>query len=167
MPAQAIDPVGGIGSAGRDTASGLLAFSGVADNAIGGVAQMPHGWLPGSVIRPHLHLRFPNANPGTNTRWLFGYDVADFNGDWANASGTYTTLSTITVANPNNVNRHVAARFGNLVMTGFHESACVLWQIVRLAGTDAADNDNQVCLLVEFDIHYQIHKAGTVPEDPL
>lgn len=166
MPAQAIDPVGGVSSAGRDTASGLLAFSGVADNAIGGVAQMPHTWLPASTVRPHIHLRFPNANPGTDTRWRFGYDIADINGNWTNASGTYTTLSTVTVANPNNVNKHVIAPFGDLTMAGFHESACILWSIVRLAGTDAADNDNQTCLLVEFDIHYQRHKDGTVPEFP-
>lgn len=166
MPAQAIDPVGGVGSAGRDTASGLLAFSGVADNAIGGVAQMPHGWLPGSVIRPHIHLRFPNANPGTNTRWQFGYDIANRDEDWTNASGTYTLLPAVTVANPDNVNRHVHADLGDLDMTGFRESACILWSITRLALTDVADTDNQTCLLVEFDIHHQLNKLGSVPEHP-
>lgn len=166
FPAQGIDPVGGVGSATRDAASGLLAFSGVADNAMAGVAQLPHAWLPGSVVRPHMHLRFINANPGTNTRWRFAYDIANAFENWTNASGTYTTLSTITVPNPNNVNLHVLSPFGDLPMTGFRESCCILWQIVRLAGTDAADDDNQTCLMAEFDIHYQVQKQGTVPEYP-
>ena len=166
FPAQAINLSGAATDPARDAATGLLSFSGVADNSIRGVAQMPHGWLPGSVVRPHLHLRFPNVNAGFNTRWAFAYDVANVGADWLNASGTYGSLLIVTVANAANALRHVTQTFGDLVMTGFAESSCILWQLTRLAGTDALDDDNQTCLLVSLDLHYQIHKAGTVPEGP-
>jgi hypothetical protein len=87
-------------------------------------------------------------------------------GDFTNASGTYTTLSTITVANPQNVNRHTVGSFDELPMVGFRESAIILWKVSRLANSDVLDTDGNDCLLLEFDIHYRVHKEGTVPEYP-
>lgn len=166
MPASGINPPGAASDPTRDTTTGLLVFSGSADNVIAGVAQMPHGWRPGTIVRPHLHLRFPTADAGKNTRWKFEYDVASPSGDFTNNDGVFTTLATITVANPNNVKKHVLGAFGDLSMTGMKESSCVVWKISRLANTDAADDDTNACVLLEFDIHYQDEKAGTVPEIP-
>jgi hypothetical protein len=46
--------------------------------------------------------------------------------------------------------------------TVFHrESMCILWRVTRLAASDAADNDTNAWVMVEFDIHFQIEKAGT------
>jgi hypothetical protein len=165
FPAQGINPPGAVTDPAVDAATGLLSFSGTLNNAIAGVAQMPHAWTPGSLVRPHLHLRFPTS-AAANTRWAFQYDIANVTGDFTNASGTYTTLATITVANPQNVNKHVVASFGDLAMTGFRESAVILWRIARLAATDGLDNDTNACLLIEFDIHYQVEKWGSVPEYP-
>ena len=165
FPATGFNPAGSTAPPTISTSTGLLDFSGVADNIIGGVAQMPHAWAPGTLIRPHIHLRFPTS-AAANTRWSFGYDVASVNGNFTNASGTYTTLATITVANPQNVNKHVIAEFGDLPMVGQRESACVVWRISRLAASDAADNDGNDCTLLEFDIHYQTAKFGTVSELP-
>jgi hypothetical protein len=165
QPSQSINPAGSTAPPGVDTDTGLLVFSGVLDNAIAGTSQMPHEWFPGTLVRPHLHLRFPTS-ASANTRWLFEYDLANADGDFTNASGTYTTLATITVANPENVNRHVVAGFGDLVMTGFRESAQILWRITRLAAADAADDDTNDCLLIEFDIHFQKRKVGTIEEYP-
>lgn len=165
FPAASINPVGGVGAATVDTNSGVLLFSGVADNAAAGVAQMPHGWAKGTTIKPHMHLRFPTS-AAANTRWLFEYDIANVNEDFTNALGTYTALATITVANPQNVNRHVIAPFGDLTMAGRRESCVILWRITRLAASDAADTDGNNCALLEFDIHYQIEKEGTVEEYP-
>lgn len=165
FPAQGINPAGSPAPAGVDTATGALSFAGNKDNVIGGVAQMPHAWAPGTTVRPHIHLRFPTSAVA-DTRWSFGYDRANVGEDFSNASGTYTALATITVANPQNVNRHVIAGFGDLSMAGFRESAIILWKISRLAQSDAADNDTNDCLLAEFDIHFQVQKTGTVAEYP-
>lgn len=165
FPSQGINPTGAADAAGVDDDTGLLAFSGTLDNVIAGVAQMPHGWAPGTIVKPHIHLRFPTSAVA-NTRWSFGYDIANVGEDFTNASGTYTALATITVANPQNVNEHVIAGFGDLAMAGFRESAIILWKISRLAQSDAADNDTNDCLLAEFDIHFQVQKTGTVAEYP-
>ncbi len=82
------------------------------------------------------------------------------------AGRSYTTLATITVANPQNVKKHVIQDIADLPMVGFTESAVILWKITRLAASDAADTDTNACTLVEFDIHYQIEKRGTASERP-
>lgn len=160
FPAQGINPPGAASDPGVDDDTGLLVFSGTLDNVIAGIAEMPHNWKPGTVIRPHLHIRFPNSAAG-NERWSFGYDRANINGDFANASGTYTAHATITIANPTNVNRHVIASFGDLAMVGYRTSCAILWKISRLAFSDAADNDGVDSLLLMFDIHYQLNRRGT------
>src|SRR3972149_2121720 len=108
MPSQGINPPGAASDPGVDDDTGLLVFSGLLDNVIVGAAQMPHEWKPGSTVKPHIHLRFPTSATA-NTRWSLAYDIANNNGDFTNASGTYTALATVTVANPENVNRLVPA----------------------------------------------------------
>lgn len=166
FPSQGINPAGSPSPAGVDTDTGALSFAGNQDNVVGGIAQMPHAWKVGSVVKPHIHLRFPTSDAGKNTRWQFGYDVASISGDFANAIGTYTALATVTVANPASTVKHVVAALGDLAMTGHKESAIILWRVSRLASSDAADDDTNACLLLEFDLHFQIEKAGTVPEYP-
>jgi hypothetical protein len=165
FPAQGINPAGSPAPAGVDTATGLLSFSGTIDNVIGGVAQMPHSWKRGTSVRPHIHLRF-TTSAAANTRWQFRYDVATINGNFVNASGTYTSLTAVTVANPQNTAKHVIADLGDVPMTGVTESGILLWQVWRLANSDAADNDTNAALLMEFDIHFQVGKPGTPDEIP-
>ena len=57
FPANAINPPGAAADPIRNTSTGMLEFSGSADNVIAGIAQMPHAWRAGTSIRPHLHLR--------------------------------------------------------------------------------------------------------------
>jgi hypothetical protein len=132
---------------------------------IGGVAQMPHAWKHGTSGHPHIHLRFPTS-AAANTRWQFRYDVADINGSFANAVGTYTSLAAVTVANPQDTTKHVYADLGDLPMVGYKESTVILWQVWRLASSDAADNHANAVFLLEFDIHFLNNKAGTANEIP-
>ena len=163
FPAQGINPAGAATDPGVDDDTGTLVFSGTADNLVAGVAQMPHSWAVGTLVRPHIHLRFPTS-AAANTRWKFEYDMANRGEDFTNNSGTYTTLATITVANTQNVKRHTSSTFGDLAMTGFRASTIILWKISRLAASDAADDDTNDCLLMEFDFHYQTWRPGTVGE---
>jgi len=165
FPSQGINPPGAASDPTVNSTTGLLTFSGTADNVVAGVAQMPHAWKRGSAIRPHIHLRFINA--GTrDTRWKFEYDIASVNDDFANAYGTYTAMPTITVTNPNNAKTHVIAGFGDIEMTTHRESCVILWRLSRLAASDTADTDTKACVLMEFDIHFQTEKAGTPNELP-
>lgn len=159
-----INPPGAASDPSRSTTTGLLQFSGSADNVIVGEWQMSHQWKPG-VVKPHIHLRFPTS-AASNTRWKFEYDVASVNGDFVNNSGTLTTLATITIANPQNVKKHVVQGFGDIDLTTYQESAVILWRITRLANSDAADNHTAVVELLSVDLHYQKNKAGTEAEYP-
>ena len=49
FPSQGINPPGAASDPTRSTATGLLRFSGVNDNVIAGLAQMPHAWAPGTA----------------------------------------------------------------------------------------------------------------------
>lgn len=164
FPATGFNPAGSTAPPAVLTTNGLLSFSGTADNIIGGVAQMPHSWKLGSAISPHIHLVFPTANAGTNTRWKLEYNVGNIDGDFTTDSVTYTALTTITVANANNIARHILAEFDDIPMTGVTMSACVLWRLTRLAASDAADNDTNACTLIEFDLHYEIDSPGSSAE---
>lgn len=162
--ASGVNLPGAPADATRDQTTGLLSFAGTLDNVIAGSAQMPHAWKTGSIIRPHIHLRFPTAASGKNTRWKFEYDVANINGTFTHDYGTYTTLATITVANPNSARKSVVASFGDLDMTGFGISACIAWRISRLANSDAVDDDTNAVILTDFDIHYQRDSLGSQAE---
>jgi hypothetical protein len=164
-PATGINPPGAASDPTRNTTTGLLDFSGTADNVLVGEWQLSHQWTPGTAVRPHLHLRFP-VSANANTRWKFEYDVGSVNAAFANDPGVYTTLATITVANPQNVRRHAIAGFGSIPMTGHTESCVILWRLTRLASSDAADTDTNIASLVSIDCHYQKNKAGTDPEYP-
>ncbi len=167
FPSQGINPTGAAASATRETAVGLLSFSGTVDNFIAGVAQMPHSWRAGTSIRPHVHLVPINAASGVNTRWKFEYNRANNNENFENAFDSWTELDTITVANPNNAQALLLpSGFGDLDMTGFRESCIILWRLSRLAASDAADDDTGAWYLGEFDIHYRVGKPGTIHEIP-
>lgn len=165
FPAQGVNLPGAAADPARDPTTGLLVFSPLVDNVIAGVAQLPHAWLPGSDVRPHIHVRNPTAVAGQISRWVFAYDIANATENFSNAVGTYTALPVVSVVNPGNTATHQLASLGTLPMVGFRESAIILWQLSRLAGTDVLDNDGGITLL-EFDIHYQVQKQGTVPEYP-
>ena len=163
FPAQSINPSGAAGAATVDADTATLVFAGNTDQTCAGVAQMPHRWARGTPIRPHIHLRFPTS-ANANTRWKFEYDVASVNGVFTNNLGTFTALTPVTVANPQNIKTHAIAGLGEIDMTGYSESCIILWRITRLASSDDADNDANTCHLLEFDLHYQADKGGT-PED--
>lgn len=127
---------------------------------------MPHSWLAGSDVKPHVHLIAPTTGSGAS-RWKFEYNIANNNSAFQLNHGSYTTLNTITVPNPNNAKALLLPEgFGLIPMTGFRESCCILWRITRLAGSDALDNDTTDWVLAEFDIHFQIEKLGTITEIP-
>jgi hypothetical protein len=161
--ASTINPSGGAAAATIDTNSGVLLFAGNADQTIAGSFQMYHCWKEGSTIYPHLHLRFPTSATA-DTRWKFDYEVANINGAFTSALGTYANSETITVANPADTTKHVIAPFTGVAMTGKTISCIVLWRLQRLASSDAADNDTNAAALLAIDFHYEIDSIGSEDE---
>jgi hypothetical protein len=143
----------------------MLEFEDDKNETIQGVAEMPHGWKPGTAVYPHMHLRFPYSTTGTSS-WKFEYDIADSNDPFTNIYGVYTTLSTITVNNPGNIKAELAVSFGPLPMVQFSESSIIMWKLTRLGKDNPNDTDKDNIALLSLDIQYLVEKLGTATMTP-
>jgi len=121
------------------------------------IAQLPHSWKYGSIIKPHIHWVSEDTTSG-NVAWkLF----------WTKASiGTpFTTSSSSTIfaaKNTSNTYHHLISGFDDIDMSGHGLSTIILFQLQRLS-TDAGDTlTNKDAYLLEFDIHYQVDKFGSI-----
>ena len=164
FPAQGINPAG---SAAPPTVitdltglTGCLSFSGSLENIIAGVAQMPHEWDRG-LVHPHIHWTKPTGSSSAVT-WEFYYRIVgnpgDVIGSW---QGPYSPEATI--GDPTVSNAHLLSSFPDIDLTGYIESAILLWRVHRRGDTDAESN---AVTLYEFDIHYNSNKPGTTDEIP-
>ena len=132
--------------------------------------QMPHSWLEGSEIRPHIHwLQTSSAAPN----WLFGYKIAN-NGS-VGVKDTDFSNHTFSV-----VNRDVftytsgaliqISSFPAIDMTGINISAPLHFVIFRdttnvsglFAGADPSATDE---FIKEFDFHWQRDSYGSWEEN--
>lgn len=157
FPSSGINPPGAASDPTRSTTTGMLEFAPAADRIIAGNFQMPHAWKAGSSISPHLHLMFPTANTNVS-KWRLDYTIANINGNFSAGNyGTYTSATVVTVTNPNNAQKHGIFSLGAITMTGFTESAVVMWKVTRL---DADNTDASTIVLLDFDVHYQVEKFG-------
>jgi hypothetical protein len=165
FPAQGINPAGATAPPTVDDVltsfPGTLLFAGNAENVIAGVAQMPHTWVKGTSIKPHIHWSKPVGSAAAVT-WELYYRHLGFAGATPEA-WVGPVAGTLVVGNMSVTDQHCITSFGEVAMTGKAESACLCWQIRRQGGTDA---DNGTARLYEFDIHYLVGKPGTISEIP-
>ena len=141
---------------------GTLLFSGTVDNMICGIAQMPHAWKRGSYIKPHIHWTKVTGSASAVTWELYLRELKNPNevaGAWSTA---YT--GTIVAGDQTVADNHILSTFGQVTMTDREESCILAWRLYRRGSTDA---DNNAVRLLEFDIHFQIDKAGTPSEIPV
>lgn len=165
FPAQSINPAGAVAAPTVITTEtglpGALSFSGSADNMIAGVAQFPHSYKHGSTVRPHIHWLKPTGSANAVT-WEFYYrrlgNVGDTAEDWA---GPLT--GTLAAGDQTVSDDHLLTSFGDVTMAGALGSAMLAWRIYRRGSSDAESN---AVTLLEFDIHYQSDRGGSVEEVP-
>lgn len=127
-----------------------LAFSGSADNTLSFSAQIPHGWVLNSELRPHIHIstvattgncvfRLSWAIQANGSQWgsvTFTDDTKTF------AAGTANQLliKSFTAVTPN-----IAAG----------TSPIIVGSLARLAASDGADSITDDVFLLGFDFYYQ------------
>ncbi|MCU0919160.1 MAG: hypothetical protein MUF16_02315 [Burkholderiaceae bacterium] len=94
--------------------------------------------------------------------WELYYRHLGFPGD---AVGAWVgpVAGTIVAGDQTVSDAHIISTFGEVAMTGKRESSMLCWQIRRQGATDA---DTGTARLFEFDIHYQVDKAGSASEIP-
>jgi hypothetical protein len=140
---------------------GTFLFNGASSvEVIGGVAQMPHEWLQGSQIHPHIHWAKSTSAAG-GVVWQLRYSIADPGGTF----GTYSEWVSCTnpVPDSDTIHKQAIAAFPYIDMTAFGLSAVILWE-VRRDPTDVADTYDADARFCEFDIHYQKSGLGSLVE---
>lgn len=165
FPVQGVNPAGTAAPPTIDETltdfPGTLLFAGNQENIIAGVAQMPHAWRAQSDIKPHIHWSKPVGSAAA-VGWEFYYRHIGFPGD-ATEDWVGPVAGTLVAGDPTVSDAHCITSFGAVEMTGRRESSVICWQVRRQGATDA---DNGQARLFEFDIHYQVDKAGSVSEIP-
>lgn len=160
FPATGLNPPGAVSDPGRDNTDGCFVFDAASTELITGVAQMPHAWKEGSVIRPHIHWAKTTSATGAVV-WQFEYA-------WANLGEVSPTLSTpitgtLMVSDGNTVNKHALTSFGSISGVGKKVSSILKWRLTRVGG-DGGDTYGADAKLLEFDIHYQVDSSGSTTE---
>lgn len=165
FPAGAIDPAGAASAMTIETDPakmiGTLIASGSKDTDCAGVAQMPHSWIAGSAVYPHIHW-LKSTGSSSAVSWCFYYRILGFPGTVAGAWSNAQTM-TIAAGDQTVTNNMILSSAPAIDMTGHKESSCILWRIERLGSSDADNND---CYLIEVDFHYQTSGLGTLSEIP-
>jgi len=118
-------------------------------------AQIPHAYLQGSDIHPHVHWVSPTSNAGT-VIWGLEYT-------WANLGtilGT-TTVIFATEAGPCTALEHTLTSLPAMPGTGKGISSMLSCRLFRDGVTDTYPDP---VALLEFDFHYQIDTFGSRQE---
>ena len=160
FPSQGINPPGAVSDPLTEATTGLKLFRANQTNMLAGVAQMPHSWVEGSIVVPHVHWQKTTSAAG-NVLWRFEYDNV-FNPNeislltYANQMDAAATVGG--TPDDNTAQRNLISSFGNMAMDDKRISCCILWRLSRVGGDDTYGANAR---LVEFDIHYQINSDGS------
>lgn len=150
--------VGGTAPAFAAFRNGIYAYYFGTNEEVHGSIQLPHDYIAGSTLRPHVHFSFAtNPAAAATVIWGLEYSICSVNGVYA-ASTTVTATYT---AAGDEAFKHCVLGFGDVTGTGLRESCIMLARIYRSGGTSAPEP-----ALLSFDIHYQRGNFGTVDEYP-
>ena len=144
-----------------DTVGTIKAFSfdAAAQEEVHFYVQIPHGWLVGSSVEPHIHWTSTASSTNTNkVRWGLEYSVQDIYGTFASPSTMYA------LGTPGGPLKHELTDFGTIAMSTISgPSAMVLMRLYR-DSTSALDTYAADASVLEFDLHYQVSRLGTTSE---
>ena len=152
---------GHIGNSSPATRGVILKyFSPTANNEVYFEAQLPHSWIEGSTLKPHIHW-IPNEDGGAGERvtWKMEYTFSDIGEVFPDTQ--ILTGSTNIYDEDLVKNKHYLTSFGDLDATGKKLSSMLVCRVWR-----DADNDDysDFAGALEIDIHYQINMFGSRQE---
>lgn len=165
FPANGLRTPGSYNAPDVEPATGLYLFNGGATSeAVAGVAQMPHAWREGTVIKPHVHWTKTTTSSTGDVYWQLEYQIANPGGTFA---GSYTTIGASTVASgtpdSDTAWEHLITPLGEIDMSAYTLSCCIVWVLSRIP-TNGADTYGQDARFLEFDIHYKQDAVGSYKE---
>lgn len=119
--------------------------------------QMPHRYIEGSALDPHIHWS-PMDATGGNVRWGLEYTISSINSTFG-----ITSTQVVTAAAGTTALKHLVTDFGDISGSGLTISFMLTGRIFR-NGTDGADTYGGDCALHEFDLHTQVDDLGSRQE---
>ncbi len=119
--------------------------------------QLPHSYIDGTDLRPHVHWAQPSTATG-NITWGIEYS-------WANIGDIFTTPQIVkgSQAADATLNKHMYYGLPYINGAGKRFSSQFVSRIFR-AGNDATDTYNSPAFLLEFGFHILVGSAGTPQE---
>ena len=144
-----------------DTTTPGLLFRHTATDSVYMIAQLPHAWLEGSALRPHVHWTKTDSEAG-GVYWQLEYKWAAIG---ATVDTNYTPIGSATpsVSDSDTANKHALTTLPQIVATGKKVSAMLLMKLSRVHD-NSDDSYGNSARLMEFDIHYQVDSFGSPSE---
>lgn len=137
-----------------------LMFQNARDDEVEFSVQLNHGYVQGTEIQPHVHWTETAATgAGTNVVWELTYS-------WANVNAVFGGDTTISCTNAVTGTSwtHQLAELPGITGTSKNISSILVCRLRRLANSATADNYDQNCAFLGFDIHYQVDSIGSDAE---
>lgn len=155
-PATALNPAGRVRPPDTDEVDGTLLFD--IDETIATWFQLPHAWVEGSELRPHIHWMKTTSESGY-VDWRISYK-------WADVGEVMPSLSaqmagTGGVSDDDTVDKHALMTFAPIDGTGKGLSSMLCIVLERVSTNDTYGEDAR---LLEIDIHYQLDSNGSTQE---
>lgn len=159
FPATAINPPGAASDPAWDNSNGGWLFDASSTEVLYLIAQIPHSWREGSLLRPHVHWEKSVTGAG-NVRWQLRYE-------WSAYLEARTALATINesapMADTDNADTQMITALPDIDASTRQISDILVMRLER-TGAHADDTYASDARLLEFDIHYEQDSLGSHQE---
>jgi len=140
--------------------SQVLAFGSEApDEGVTFDIQLTHKYKGNTILKPHIHVVYPNANAGESV-WTLTYT-------WANVNEVFPTETSDQqiFAAPRVADKHVIHSFDDIQVSGDSKSlsSFLLLSLTR-NGSEGEDTYGSDIYLLGFDIHLELNRIGSNEE---
>lgn len=161
FPATAINPPGGASDPAWDPSNGGWLFDASSTEVLYVVAQLPHSWKEGTVLRPHVHWEKSAAGAG-NVLWQLRYEWS-VPGQVRSSMTTINAATAVSTFDSNLADSHIITSLPDIDGADKVISSMLLMRLERVGGSglDTYANDAR---LLEFDIHYKRDARGSEGE---
>jgi hypothetical protein len=141
---------------GNGGSQGIFAygFSQTTEQELYTSVQLPHG-IRKTIVSPHIHWMSTTNTVGT-VSW--GIEYALYN--YGSSGPTATTIATAPQVTTGASYTHQILQFPDINISAAKDSAVLVIRVFRVAG-DPTDDYNTTAIGTDFDLHYQIDRAGS------
>lgn len=128
-------------------------------------SHIRHNIKQGTVIFPHIHWTPGNSTNTGVVVWGFEYGLSKGHGQQAFSTPTMITVNATSTGTPHMHYIHEVATADAIPATNIEPDTLIMFRICRLAA-DGDDNFVGDAFGLEFDLHYQMERSGSLNKEP-